>query len=264
MKSSQAPAAIQTLEVPSTHDPPSGAGACGTSIDTRCTASIAGKCTVSSLCRGGADSLYRTLSDRTVGRRIIRRGEPLYRAGDTFTYLYRLHSGSVKLRITNDSGIEQIAAFPMAGTLLGLDGIETGTHTCDAVALELSTVCVLPVGDLLDLCSSDRAAALQFNKMIAHETTYYRNLLLVLACMKSEERIANFLLDLSGRMAASGYSSREFMLKMTREDIANHLGMKLETVSRIFTRLKLSRILDVRRRYLKIRNPDALKKMGNG
>lgn len=261
MNSYRIPVVLETPDRPSARD--FAAGPYGAPARTPCAASVAGKCAMSRLCRDGADSLYRTLSGQTVLRRTIRRGEPLYRAGDMFTNLYQLHSGSAKLRITHYSGIEQITAFPMAGALLGLDGIETGVHTCDAVALEHSMVCVLPIDDLLALCGQDPAAALQLNKMIAHETAYYRNLLLVLACMKSEERIANFLVDLSDRMAASGYSPKEFMLKMTREDIANHLGMKLETVSRIFTRLKSGRILDVRRRYLKICNPDALKKMGN-
>ena len=65
-------------------------------------------------------------------------------------------------------------------------------------------------------------------------------------------------------MAAGGYSSREFVLKMTRADIARYLGMKIETVSRAFTRLHLARILDVRGRHLRIRDPDALRRLGAG
>ncbi|MDX3893201.1 MAG: helix-turn-helix domain-containing protein [Pusillimonas sp.] len=261
MKPRHTSAHVDTLDFP-VHDPP--VRSYGTFVPSQCAASIAGACSASKLCRNGVDALHRTPPVLPLDRRSIRRGASLYRAGDAFTHLYQLYSGSVKLRIVNQSGVEQIAAFPMAGALLGLDGIETGKYTCDVVALEHVSVCALSVADVLALCSHDAEATLLFSKLIAHETTYYRNLLLVLASMKSDERIANFLLELSGQMAARGYSRSEFTLKMTREDIANHLGMKLETVSRILTRLKVGQILDVRRRHLKIRDFDALRRIGNG
>jgi len=222
----------------------------------------AGMCFVADLCRHTKAGIHQPFSIDTLPRRTVRRGESLYRAGDTLVNLYQLYAGSVKLRITNCAGIEQIASFPMAGALLGLDGIETGKYTCDAIALEDSLVCSLSFSDLVARSSSDAAAALRLNKAIAQETNHYRRLLMVLTSMNSEERIASFLLDISERMAASGYSPREFVLKMTREDIARHLGMKIETVSRAFTRLQISRILDVSRRHLNIRDPDALRRLG--
>lgn len=227
-----------------------------------CRMAATGACFVSDLCNRAKDDSLQPLSIDDVPRRTIRRGEFLYRAGDTLVNLYQLYAGSVKLRITNCAGIEQIASFPMAGALLGLDGIETGKYTCDAIALEDSLVCTLPFSDLVARSGTDATAALRLNKAIAKETSSYRRLLMVLACMNSEERIASFLVDISERMAAGGYSSREFVLKMTREDIARHLGMTIETVSRAFTRLQISRVLDVSRRRLSIRDPDALRRLG--
>jgi CRP/FNR family transcriptional regulator len=221
-----------------------------------------GACFVADLCRHTKEGIRQPFSIDTFPRRTVRRGEPLYRAGDTLVNLYQLYAGSVKLRITNCTGTEQIASFPMAGALLGLDGIETGKYTCDAIALEDSLVCALSFSDLVARSSSDATAALRLNRAIAQETNHYRRLLMVLASMNSEERIASFLLDISERMAASGYSPREFVLKMTREDIARHLGMKIETVSRAFSRLQILRVLDVSRRHLNIRDPDALRRLG--
>lgn len=217
---------------------------------------------MSDLCQNRNGGIRPWLSGHAVARRPIRRGESLYRAGDTLVNLYQLYAGSVKQRITDPSGVEQIVSFPMAGAMLGLDGIETGTYTCDAVALEDSLVCIIPFSELLASSCDDAMMALRLNKVIAQETNHYRRLLMVLACMNSEERIASFLMDISEKMAANGYSPSRFVLKMTREDIAHHLGMKIETVSRVFTRLQIARILEVRRRHLHIRDPDALKKIG--
>ncbi|MHA3902542.1 helix-turn-helix domain-containing protein [Castellaniella sp. WN] len=221
-----------------------------------------GACPVPDLCRNFKNGGHRSFPISSIDRRAIHRGQSLYRAGDTCVNLYQLYAGSMKLRITNCVGMEQIASFPMAGALLGLDGIETGKYMCTAIALEDSLVCVLPFSDLVAYSRTDAMAVLQLNRAIAQETNHYRRLLIVLASMNSEERIANFLLDISERMAASGYSPREFVLKMTREDIALHLGMKLETVSRAFTRLQLAHILDVNRRHLSIRDPEALGRLG--
>ncbi|CAM5209845.1 CRP/FNR family transcriptional regulator OS=Castellaniella defragrans OX=75697 GN=HNR28_002802 PE=4 SV=1 [Castellaniella defragrans] len=232
------------------------------SSSTPCKMAAAGTCQVPDLCRNAKNNAHTSPWIGSLNRRTVRRGQSLYRAGDTFVNLYQLYAGSLKLRMTSRAGEEQIVSFSMVGALLGLDGIETGQHMCDAIALEDSLVCVLPFSDLVACARSDTEATLQLNRAIAQETSHYRRLLMVLASMTSEERIASFLLDISERMATSGYSPREFVLKMTREDIARHLGMKIETVSRAFTHLQSTRILDVHRRHLSIRDPDALKKLG--
>jgi len=216
------------------------------------------------LCQIKNGGSHPPFSAYAFSRRTLRRGEALYRAGDALLNLYQLYAGSVKLRITNLSGIEQIVSFPTTGALLGIDGIETGTYTCDAIALEDSVVCMIPFSELASSSCNDAKMALRLNRAIAHEASHYRHLLMTLACLNSEERVASFLMDISEKMAANGYSPRQFVLKMTREDIAHHLGMKLETVSRIFTRLQTAHVLDVRRRHLNIRDPDALRKIGAG
>lgn len=231
-----------------------------------CKVASMGLCSVSEAClniKSNSNIKYAS-STAAFPRRWVRQGESLYRAGDALINLYQLYTGSAKLRTITCVGTEQVAEFPMAGALLGLDGIETGKYTCDAIALEDSMVRTIPFFDLLARCNADTETALRLNKAMAQETNHYRHLLLVLASMNSEERIASFLLDISERMATYGYSSREFVLKMTRADIACHLGMKLETVSRTFTRLQAAHILDVDRRHLNIRDHDALRKLGMG
>ena len=228
-----------------------------------CKMAAAGACSVPDLCLHAKYSGRHPFLTGVVNRRAVRRGQALYRAGDTLVNLYQLYAGSMKLRITNSAGTEQIASFPMAGSLLGLDGIETGHYMCDAIALEDSLVCVLPFSDLLACSRTDTEAALQLNRAIAHETSHYRRLLMVMASMSSEERIANFILTMSEGMATNGYSPHEFVLKMTREDIASHLGMKIETVSRALGHLQLAHIVDVSRRRLHIRDLKALSQLGS-
>jgi len=229
-----------------------------------CRLAAAGACLASESCQGPGGEMPGQAQPHGMPRRMVRRGEAIYRAGDAFGNLYQLYAGSVKLRVTCSSGVEQIVSFPMAGALLGLDGIEDGAHTCDAIALEDSVVCIIPFAELVASWGGNTMMALRLNKAIAQETGSYRRLLMALACMNSDERVASFLLDISGRLGASGYSSRQFVLKMTREDIAHHLGMQLETVSRVLGRLQSARVLEVRRRHLHILDPDALRKIGSG
>ncbi|WP_232311909.1 helix-turn-helix domain-containing protein [Achromobacter spanius] len=230
-------------------------------------------CGMARICRAGpangAWSLHHSptyaspLHQATRNWRLVHRGEPVYRAGDPLTNLYYLRAGSAKIRVTNPSGSEQIAAFPISGTLLGLDAIATGTHECDAIALEDSLVCVLPFNELMSQCSYDLAATKELNRLIAQEVNQFRRLLTALGCMTTEGRVARFLVNLSEQMAANGYSAREFTLKMSREDIANHLGMTIETVCRTFGRMRTASLLTVKGRNLQIRNLEALKKVGS-
>ncbi|CAO3930133.1 helix-turn-helix domain-containing protein [Achromobacter mucicolens] len=222
------------------------------------------RCALARICRAGSDAARPPPSDLVRCRRLIHRGESVYRAGDALQNLYVLRSGSVKLRATNRAGLEQIMGFPSAGALLGLDAIESGTHRCDAIALEDSLVCVLPFSEIMGRCRDDFSCAQQFHRLIAHDIDQYRRLLLTLGCMKTEQRVADFLVGMSDQMSANGYSPLAFTLKMTREDIANHLGMKVETVCRVLGRLQEAALVNVSRRQLQIRDVDALRQMSSG
>lgn len=219
-------------------------------------------CVMARLCR--APSEEACLAPAARSRRSVRRGEALYRAGDALHNLYLLRAGSMKIRVTNTSGLEQITAFPVAGSLLGLDAIETGIHTCDAIALEDSVTCALPYRELEANCERDADVGRQFHRLIAHDMNQCQRLLLTLGRMTTDERLACFLVDTSEQMAAHGYSPRKFVLKMTREDIANHLGMKIETVCRVFSRLQSASLLHVSKRHLEILDVEALRRMSCG
>lgn len=170
--------------------------------------------------------------------RMVRRGEALYRAGDAFQSIYTLRSGSFKTVVTHQSGCEQVSGFFLTGETLGLDGICTERHACDAIALEDSAVCAIPFQLLEALCREVHSLQQQVHRMLSSEIVRESGVMLLLASLNAEQRVAAFLLNLSARQKARGYSHRELTLRMSREEIGSHLGMKLETVSRILSRFQ--------------------------
>ena len=110
-------------------------------------------CNLRELCLPvGMDNDQLERLDELVGqRRTVPRGEPLFRAGDAFQSLFAVRTGFFKTCVASEDGREQVTGFQMAGEVIGLDGIGTDRHTCDAVALEDSQVCVIPYSRLEDL-----------------------------------------------------------------------------------------------------------------
>lgn len=194
-------------------------------------------------------------------RRPFKRGDHLYRAGTPFQSLYAIRVGFFKTCDTGNDGWEQITGFHMAGELLGLDAISTDIHTCNAVALEDSEICEIPFDRLEDLSRSIPSLQRQFHKMMSREITRDHGLMLLLGNMKAEERLATFLLSLSQRFNARGYSPTAFYLRMTREEIGNYLGLKLETVSRMFSKFQQQGLINVRHRYLELKDLARLKRV---
>ncbi|HEX5803337.1 MAG TPA: cyclic nucleotide-binding domain-containing protein, partial [Azospira sp.] len=168
-------------------------------------------------------------------RRRLKRGEHLYRAGEPFSSIYAVRSGFFKTDVLLEDGREQVTGFQMTGELLGLDGISTETHSCNAVALEDSDVCTIPFSNLEGLSREIQTLQHHFHKVMSREIVRDHGVMMLLGTMRAEERLAAFLLNLSQRFTARGYSPAEFYLRMTREEIGSYLGLKLETVSRAFS-----------------------------
>ena len=177
-------------------------------------------------------------------RRKIKRGTALFSNGEKFTSLYAIRTGFFKTCIATEDGRDQVTGFQMAGEVIGLDGIVNDHHTCDAVALEDAEVCVMPFDKL---------------EQLSREVTA----LLLLGSMRAEERLAAFLLNLVQRLHARGFSQSELILRMTREEIGSYLGLKLETVSRTFSKFVEDGIVEVKQRHVHILDTEALKRIVN-
>jgi CRP/FNR family transcriptional regulator len=182
----------------------------------------------------------------------LHKNDYLYHDGDKTMAIYAVRSGCVKTMTESSNGDEQIVGFHLPGELLGLDGFADGVHTCNAVALETSSVCELPIDKLEDLCSSLPGLQKQMRRIMGREVTSDHKQLLLLGKMTAEERLASFLLSLSGRMQERHWNSNEFNLTMPRQDIANYLGVAVETVSRLFATFHNEKIIEVDRRHVTI------------
>jgi CRP/FNR family transcriptional regulator len=185
-------------------------------------------------------------------KRAYRQGDYLYRSGSKFGSLYAIRTGFFKTQVLHEDGREQVTGFQMAGEIIGLDAISTDVHTCDAVALEDSEVCELPFNQLEELSRQLPALQRHLHKIMSREIVRDQGIMLLLGSMRAEERLAAFLLNLSQRFAARGYSSTAFRLRMTRQEIGSYLGLKLETVSRTLSYFQETRLIDVHNKSIEL------------
>ncbi|RCW68230.1 fumarate/nitrate reduction transcriptional regulator Fnr [Pseudorhodoferax soli] len=196
-------------------------------------------------------------------RKSIKRGASLFRSGEKFTSLYAIRTGFFKTTVATDDGREQVTGFQMAGEIIGLDGIVSDKHSCDAVALEDAEVCVMPFDRLEELSREVNALQHHVHKIMSREIVREHGVMLLLGSMRAEERVAAFLLNLVKRLHARGFSRSELVLRMTREEIGSYLGLKLETVSRTFSKFGDDGIVEVKQRHLRILDADALQRIVN-
>ena len=194
-------------------------------------------------------------------RRKVRKGQALYRSGDPFEAIYAIKVGWFKTDVLLEDGREQVTGFQMTGEMLGLDGISTEAHSCNAVALEDSEVCVIPYDQLEELSREVEGLQHQFHKVMSREIVRDHGVMMLLGSMRAEERLAAFLLNLSQRFNARGFSSAEFHLRMTRDEIGSYLGLKLETVSRAFSRFQDEGFIAVQQKHIRINDLAGLRRL---
>jgi CRP/FNR family transcriptional regulator len=223
-------------------------------------------CNLRELCLpvGMSNEQLDQLDGMVATRRAVQRGESLFRCGDEFRSLYAVRTGFFKTCVSSEDGRDQVTGFQMAGELLGLDGIGTDRHTCDAVALEDSHVCVIPYTELENLSRELSDLQHQFHKIMSREIVRDHGVMLLLGSMRAEERLAAFLLNLTQRLKARGFSPTALILRMTREEIGSYLGLKLETVSRTFSKFQDDGLLEVKQRDIRILDQDGLELLVNG
>ena len=231
-----------------------------TSIKVTCS-----NCNLRELCMplGLNESEMERVDEVVATRRKVARGDNLFRNGDKFNALYAIRTGFFKTRISAEDGRDQVTGFQMAGEIIGLDGIVSDHHTCDAVALEDAEVCVMPFDRIEELSREITSLQRHVHKIMSREIVRENGVMLLLGSMRAEERLAAFLLNLVQRLHARGFSQSELVLRMTREEIGSYLGLKLETVSRTFSKFVDDGIVEVKQRHVRILNPDGLKLIVN-
>lgn len=225
-----------------------------------------GDCSLAELClpRGMKREDLEELEKIIKRVRPLQRGEYLYHSGDKFQQIYAVRSGAIKAYKTTEDGNEQILGFYLPGELLGLDAIDKSEHVCSTVALETSSFCAIPFMRLEELCHKLTGLQHQMYRLMSRELTNENESMLLLGRKSAEEKIATFLINLSSRLHSLGYSATEFRLPMSRQEIGNYLGLTVETVSRIFSRLQKELLISIDRKLIKILDLDALHYMCSG
>lgn len=197
------------------------------------------------------------------GRRRVKRGETLFRSGEQFVNLYAVRTGFFKTCVTTEDGRDQVTGFQMAGEIMGLDGIVNNQHTCDAVALEDAEICTLPFDQIESLSRDMSSLQRHVHQIMSREIVRENGVMLLLGSMRADERLAAFLLNLTQRMQVRGFSSSELILRMTREEIGSYLGLKLETISRTFSKFVSDGVIEVQQRHVRIIDTEALQAIVN-
>lgn len=215
----------------------------------RCSSCVLGKfCLPLGLTAEDADHVDSIISERIR----IKKGEALYRQNDVLNAVYGVRLGSLKTQIVFPDGRNQVTGFHLPGEIIGLGGIGELRHHANAIALEDSEVCIIRLNELEELSRQLPSLQHQFHRIMSMEISHYRQHVLSLGSMRAEERLANFLLNLSSRFAARGYSPYEFNLRMSREEIGSFLGMQIETVSRLFSRFTETGLVQIKLRNVKL------------
>ena len=222
-------------------------------------------------CRMNALCLPIALESHEIDRldRIVERGRPLqkgeyvYHAGDPFRSVYAVRSGAIKGYAVDDDGTEQVTGFYLPGEIFGIDAIGHAVHRNSAVALETSAICEIPFARLEELSSQIPSLQRHFFALMSREISNDQQLIALLSKNSAEERVATLLVSLSARHARRKLSATRFRLPMSRADIGNYLGLTVETVSRVFSRLQRQGILAVDKREVEILDSDRLKALAN-
>lgn len=223
-------------------------------------------------CRLSAICLPIALEARDIDKldEIIRRGRPLqrgehiYREDEPFTSVYAVRSGTLKAYSLTDDGREQVTGFYFPGEILGMDGISKNVHASSAKALETAAICEIPFERLGELSARLPSLQRHFFQLMSQEITQDQLLITMLSKNSAEQRIAAFLLSVSGRNARRNLSATNFRLPMSRTDIGNYLGLTVETVSRVFSRFQKSGLLAVEGKEIRILDHELLKNTMNG
>jgi len=229
-----------------------------TSESTHCST-----CKMGSVCLPvGMPSTEVAKLDELVKERLrVEKGQSLFQHGTALDALFSVRTGSMKSQIVEASGQQQITGFFLPGEIVGLDGMLDGIHSSTAIAMEDSEVCVVKLEDIDEISRYVPSLQHQVRRLMSKEIARSHQVLLALGSMRSEQRLAAFLINLSQRLTALGYSPTDFVMRMSREEIGNYLGLTLETISRLFSRFARDGVIRVNQREVKILDMAALNEL---
>jgi CRP/FNR family transcriptional regulator len=182
-------------------------------------------------------------------------GTHLFREGDSFTSIAAVRAGTVKTYVVDDRGREQVHGFFLPGEVIGLNAIHHARYPCNAVALDTVMLCRFSFPQMSLLATRLPGLQQQLFRLLSQDIG---KAALLAGDFTADERMAAFLVALSRRYSARGFSPRRLRLPMARTDIANYLRLAAETVSRVLRRMQDDGLLQVERREVELKQLDRL------
>lgn len=176
-------------------------------------------------------------------RRVVHAGDVLYRAGEPLTNLHLLNSGLFKLISLSADGREQVVGLRFRGDWLGFSAIAEGHYACEAIAMDTGEVWTVRYEALLQACSRHPKLMALVHEAMSHEIVRDRDTLIALCTLPADARVVAFLQYWAASLAARGLRSDQISLRLTRAEIGNYLGLTLETVSRVLSKLARARLI---------------------
>lgn len=192
-------------------------------------------------------------------RRKVRAGQALFNQGDHFDSIFVVRLGTFKTSAVDGDGAEQVLGFALRADILGCDAAASGSYSSYAVALEDSEAIAIPLEQFRGLGEAGHVLERHLFRHLSEELNREHRVLAMIGTLGADARVARFLAALSDRYARMGYSPKNFVLRMTRQEIANHLGLTMETVSRAFSHLCQAGLIDVNQRSITVNNIERLR-----
>lgn len=218
-------------------------------------------CSIGSLCIPMLlNSTLGTVLDR---KKSYLKDQILVTQNTKFIKFYIIHSGALKTYITTQDKNEQINGFYLPGDIVGLDSISTQIYNNNIKALTDTLVCELKYDELMSLIEINKKVRDTIFSLLSNDIYNYQKLVLCYSQKKADERLAVFIYSLYQRYEQRGHTSLNIKLAMSRSDIANYLGLTIETVSRCLTKFQEKNILSVKGKYIFIKDLNALIDLGN-
>ena len=214
-------------------------------------------CSLSEICLPlGVDKQNLALLENLVKNSEVQHtGDVVLHQGDPFTTIFAVKSGMYKsVKIDND-GTQKVTGFHLPGELVGLDAIYPQHYTCNVIALNTSALCQINYDQLTALSIELPSLQRQLLRLLSKEVNSSNEMLKE---QTAEQKLASFIHNLAIRYHLRGYSDTHLILPMTRQDIANHLGLTPETISRLLKRFQEKNVLAINNREITIVNPEML------
>ena len=218
------------------------------------------RCSLSNLCLPLAvskDEIDR-LEDVVQQGKTVSKGGHIFEQHQAFRSCYAVRTGAIKTYMVSEDGEEQVTGFYLPGEIIGLDSMNADIYACSARALDRTSVCEIPFEKLEELAGKIPSLQHHFFHLMSKEIQDSQQLSMLLSKNSAEERIASLLLSLSSRFRRRRLSPTQFRLPMPRNDIANYLGLAVETVSRVMTRFQSHGLIDIQGREISLLNLEGL------